>query len=449
MRQRILLLASRFLEKAVMFLFFVVLARSFGPESFGEFSYLFALAALVFVIVDNGGDLYQIPLLARYGSSRSLFGKLFLIKTFLFLLVLLLVSLLHLDGKIYYLLASFYLESLISLGRSLLYHEKRFVRESLYHSAEKTILLVLMLIAGVWIKQLILMYLAFSLAKLVYISLLLPRIADLARNQKSPAVRVLIQGSWSYVLHAVLIVSMLQLDIVLLKYLGAPYEQIALYSAAMRIIMALIVIPQTLFNLYYPDVSRFMSQRRNDALKQVIEENRAIEWGGGMLLMFTIALVSPELIHFMYGVEFQESARILLMLSPLILLRFTKYTDSAIISASDYNRWKLYTTLVVAVGNICLNLVLIPSMGIYGAVTAILLSDLGLWLGFRFCSRKINAAARPAQRDFLVIVAAGTAVFMIYMWLHGDLWLRLILLLMMWLGALRYMAPIYSRVLRK
>ena len=217
----------------------------------------------------------------------------------------------------------------------------------------------------------------------------------------------------------------------------------------MRIIMALIVIPQTLFNLYYPDVSRFMSQSRNDALKQVIEENRAIEWGGGMLLMFTIALVSPELIHFMYGVEFQESARILLMLSPLILLRFTKYTDSAIISASDYNRWKLYTTLVVAVGNICLNLVLIPSMGIYGAVTAILLSDLGLWLGFRFCSRKINAAARPAQQDFLVIVAAGTAVFMIYMWLHGDLWLRLILLLMMWLGALRYMAPIYSRVLRK
>ena len=449
MRQRILLLASRFLEKAVMFLFFVVLARSFGPEAFGEFSYLFALAALVFVFIDNGGDLYQIPLLARHGSSRSLFGKLFLIKTFLFLLVLSLVVLFQPDGKIYYLLASFYLESLISLGRSLLYHEKNFIRESLYHSAEKTALLVLMLFAGVWINQLIMMYLAFSMAKLVYISLLLPRISDLSPSRKSPPVRVLMQGSWSYVLHAALIVSMLQLDIVLLKYLGVPYEQIALYSAAMRIITALIVIPQTLFNLYYPDVSRYMSQGRDNALKEVIEKNRVVDWGIGMLLMFTIALVSPELIHFVYGVEFQESAGILLMLSPLILLRFTKYTDSAIISSSDYNRWKLYTTLFVAAGNVALNLLLIPPLGVYGAVVSIILSDLGLWLGFRFCSRKISAAARPLQRDFLVILAAGGIVFLIYTWLRSDMWWRLILLLMMWLGALRYMAPVYSRVLRK
>lgn len=434
MTNRIFLLLSRFVEKGVMFLFFAIMARHFGRSEFGEFSFYFALATMVFAFFDNGGELYQMPLIVKHGISRKLLFRIVLIKTFFFVVILSLTLMYIQNIKILYLLLAFYLESLVSLGRSFLFYKGQFIRESIYHTSEKLTLLILALIGGLWMDQIILMYLSLTVGKIVYLTLLIVRNDTLSGQNNGPELISIIIGSWSYVLHAGLVAIALQFDVILMENMGLAYGEIALYGAAIRIVMAVTVVPQILFNYYYPDVSRFLNGDDNDSLVAVLERARLIEWTAAIVIMFTIALTSGELIHLVYGKEFYDSGNLLSLLSIVILFRFTKYSDSAIVSASEKNRLKLYVTILAVSVGILLNIALIPKYGVYGPLVSVFVCELILWIGFRLSALSVSGVVKPLKGDLLIIAMLQALILPIIVGMQDMQYTRLILLLFLWGG---------------
>jgi len=434
MINRIFLLLSRFIEKGVMFLFFAIMARHFGLQEFGEFSYYFSLATMMFVLFDNGGELYQMPMIAKHGFSRKLFFRMATIKTLFFIVVLLLTMRYIQNVKVLYLLLAFYLESLVSLGRSFLFYQGEFIRESIYHTAEKLTLFILALVAGLWMDHLILMYLSLAIGKIIYLSLLMARSNAADMPKSIPSIMSIIVGSWSYVFHAGLVAIALQLDVILMRQLGLSYDQIALYSAAIRIVMAVTVIPQVLFNYYYPDVARYINNGDHDSLKGVLKRARVIEWASAVVIMFTIALTSEEIVYLVYGDEFKNSAMVLLLLSPVILFRFTKYADSAVLSASSRNKLKLYVSVLAVTVGIVLNIFLIPKYDIFGPIVSVFVSELILWIGFRLSALKISDVVNPIGHDIMMIVAIILILLPIVFGMQDLQFERIVLVVSLWLG---------------
>lgn len=434
MTNRIFLLLSRFVEKGVMFLFFAIMARHFGQAEFGEFSYYFALAAIIFVLFDNGGELYQMPLIAKYGDSRKLLFRIATTKTFFFMVILSLALIYIPNVKLLYLLLAFYLESLVSLGRSFLFYRGEFIRESIYHTSEKLVLLFLALVAGLWMDHLIFMYLSLTVGKIVYLTLFITRNNIIGKQNNEPTFISIVIGSWSYVLHAGLVAVALQFDVIIMKQMGVPYDQVALYSAAIRLIMAVTVIPQVLFSYYYPDVARCLNAGDHDSLVVVLKRARLIEWTAAIVIMYTIVLTSNEIIFMIYGSGFSDSSVMLSLLAPVILIRFIRYSDSAVLSASEKNKIKLYITISAVLVGIVLNIALIPRYGIYGPIASVFVSDAILWIGFRLSAKTISDAVSSLKVDLMLSIALFLMLFLIIVGMHDMQYARMVLLMFLWSG---------------
>ena len=84
MKNTIILLLAKVYEKAIMFFFFILLARGFGKDIVGEFSYYYSIVVVLFVLLDLGGDFYQIREFSKHESIKK-FNTIFLLKTFIFI----------------------------------------------------------------------------------------------------------------------------------------------------------------------------------------------------------------------------------------------------------------------------------------------------------------------------------------------------------------------------
>lgn len=415
MTQRFFLLFSRILEKGVMFLFFAILARRFGAAEFGKFSYFFSIASLLFVLFDNGGNLFQIPLFSKYGLNRTMLLRLFLVKGGLFLIVVIPVLLSLHNRLVLLLLIAFFLESTISIGRSLLFCQGQYIKESVFHIVEKLVLLTAVAASGLLLEQILFVYISIGLGKLFYIFLLVQDVRRLPAGEREHTVpwKTLFPGSWSYVMHAFLVAALLQFDIILLRQLSVPYEQIALYSSAIRIVVAVNVIPQILFNHYYPDVSRQLLQGSVRELAKTLRRARMIEWSLGLLVLFTFTPLAGELISMVYGSTFLESANVLATILPVILLRYSRFSDSAVISASEQNKRKFFLSGLIGLFAVGLNLLLIPELGIYGAACSLVAAEFFMWLGFRLIALKISPAVAGLKTDLMYLLVSFAIVWAI------------------------------------
>ncbi|MBF0370221.1 MAG: oligosaccharide flippase family protein [Magnetococcales bacterium] len=404
-------LLARGVEKGAMFVFFAGFARIFGAEAFGDFSYLFTVCTLLFILFDLGGNFYQVPLLAKATDGKDPLATLIMAKSGLFLIILLATLWFAPSPLLLILLISFYLNALVVTARSWLYCRRQFQQEASLNVLEKLLFLTAATVGGGIGKSLMACYWSFSVGRVGYLWAFFRRNRPRLNFPSRSEFLETIQNSWSYLLHAAVVVVFIQIDIVMLKHMGVASQDIGFYSASYRIIAVGMVLPTVLLDISYPQVTEYMGNQWFSKVHGVLFHPRRLNLLAGAILTIGVGFCASDLIWLIYGADFSASAPLLVLMSPLFLISFLRFADSAIISGTDFNRQKLIVSGLAAGTNITLNLFLIPAMGVYGALVATVITEILVLMGFHWVATRACPGQPHKTRDLLTILLGSSLVF--------------------------------------
>src|SRR5882762_7193855 len=198
-----------------------------------------------------------------------------------------------------------------------------------------------------------------------------------------------------------------QIDTILLqRFLGA--QAVGFYQAAVRILMAALVLPDVLSNVYLPALAGSASDPRTSVRLGTRLTRHLLMFG--VLGLAALSILGGWMTEVLYGSEYQIVSALLPFLGVVLLLRYLASSYGLLLTVADR---QLVRTLIV--GSTCLvsisfNLIMIPRAGLRGAVTASIFTHLFLVLTYpRFVARAYGTIFLD-WRSWALVVLGGVVV---------------------------------------
>jgi O-antigen/teichoic acid export membrane protein len=156
-------------------------------------------------------------------------------------------------------------------------------------------------------------------------------------------------------------------------------EATGLYGAAYRIVLALLFIPTAINAAVFPVLSR-LYENSEDSLKKIIERYFNYMLIVGVPLGVGGSLLAPNIIILFYGTDYVNS---ILSFQILIWATVFTFTNAAFVQFFQSTNRQLVVTKITGlwmIGNIVLNLILIPEYSYMGASISTAITELGVAL---------------------------------------------------------------------
>ncbi|MGH7741567.1 MAG: polysaccharide biosynthesis C-terminal domain-containing protein, partial [Candidatus Eiseniibacteriota bacterium] len=435
-------------QALLAFFLVAVLARALGREGFGRYSLIFVIASLGGLVADFGLGPWLTRAVAQDpGHSRALVRNVLRLRHRLVLLswaLTLAGSALYLRGTpllgavavmLVYLTLSGYaivFESLL-IGRGYVGR----VTISIVGGKALELAAVMLWLAGGRAAQLTQVVGVLALACAARLALVwgLAAVAQPRSrpDEESPAVAApsgaaLLAQVFPFALGAWMWTAYFRVDVLLIQRLSTP-AALGLYSAAYRVIEALLLVPRTVVGVTYPAASA--------AWREGTLSPGLLARPGRLLALVSLAAaaglwaLAPETLGFLFGRSFEDGAgalRILALTLPVLFIN--QYLGMLLPATHRQNAWVALLGAALAV-NVIANLILIPRFGYRGAALATLASECFTmlcyaWLVVRrhgwflpplWLLRTIASAAAMAwlvshvPGTFVLRVLAGVAMF--------------------------------------
>jgi len=180
--------------------------------------------------------------------------------------------------------------------------------------------------------------------------------------------RVLIQRGWPLVLAGLSVTLYMKSDQVMLEWLRGSAD-VGQYSVAVRVAECLNFLPMVLSSTFMPILGRGSGDFDTDpGLRQLYQ----ISWLLGLGMASLTAFVLPLLTIIFFGDQYFEAIGALRLLAPCSFAVATGVASSAWLNSRGGRLLKIIPlrTAAAMILNICLNLWLIPRLGISGAALA-------------------------------------------------------------------------------
>ncbi|MEK7555453.1 MAG: flippase [Patescibacteria group bacterium] len=356
-------------------------ARVLGAAEYGIFSYVLGLAGFFTIFADMGVNAILTKDAAGHPERRGeSFSTSFWIKMFLFLITALLVVLVAphfskieqaavliplvaflivFDGiKDFFVaflrgLEKMEWESFIVTAMNIMIMVAGFIILSFSHTAKA---LIISYIASVGFSAILgIIVLKKWFAKIFYFSKVLAR--------------QIINTAWPLAFSAALGAFMLNTDIIMLGWWRTA-EEIGYYSAAQRIIGILYTLPAIFASAVFPALSRFTRQNEQRKTKELNEKSMTIIFLIAIPLIVGGFILSQPIINLIFGQEYLPAASALNILITTLIFAFPGALLFNFVIAYDQQKKMVYYVAVGALGNIILNILLIPIYGIIGSAIA-------------------------------------------------------------------------------
>ena len=177
-------------------------------------------------------------------------------------------------------------------------------------------------------------------------------------------------------------------DMVMLAAMASA-DDVGKYAAAYRLFEASMFLSWGWRTAVYPVYSR-LSRTSSPSVRLVFERSLKLAVALTPLpLAVGAAVFAHPLVDLLYGSEYEASADALVLLAPAIALYPVAYLASYVLISQDRQRVLVPLYAAIAVENILLNFVLIPSHSLYGAafgtsLSQLLLSAIFMWVAVRY-----------------------------------------------------------------
>ena len=384
---------SEFTVKGLQVLALAYLARYLKEAEFGKFSFAVAFTTIAMIFIDLGLN----PLFVREISrKKELAGKYIshavVIKSILsfatFIAVMLVVNLMGYPDDIrkivYVMFTSVILKSFTDNFSSIFQAFEEMQWDSLLKIIRAVILTGLVffsLAKGYSLLTIVWMYAATEIIVLSLCILILftKFIKSMVKVQKDILINLAFE-SLPFALTVLFYSIYFYIDSVMLSYMRGVYE-VGIYSAAYSLTLALIFIPTIYINSIFPSLSKFYVNSM-ESLKFAYK--KSLLYISVVALPMTIILffLSEEIIYFLYGGEFSNSALVFKIIAITIFFRFVTFVNAITILSVDKQKQRLYSQAITAILNIILNLILIPAYGYIGAAVATVITEFFLFAAY-------------------------------------------------------------------
>ncbi len=360
---------------------FVLLARVWGPHTFGVFMYAFTVATLLSMIVDYGFGLQLVRDIGRNARGvnelvhRALGAKLSLTVAAIALLgaigpliggevgTLPLVWMLFI-AAVFNSFGLFFNLPLRGLNQ--------FAREARIAVAANGVLVAgVAVLAGFHATPLAIAS-AFVATRFLYLWVSLGAYRNLVGkvrwtewNARSSLISI--GSGFPFGVHVALGTIYFQLDTIVVQHVLGP-NAVGQYQAGVRLMMAGLVVADAVTSAYLPAVAAAwpdgptlptLAKRLNFTLLAV-----------GGLGFASLAALGGFVVHVVYGVGFRDLAPLLPMFGVVLFLRYAGAGYGVLLTVADRQVVRMYTVLGAAVVSLWLNVALIPRFGLPGAVYA-------------------------------------------------------------------------------
>jgi PST family polysaccharide transporter len=213
---------------------------------------------------------------------------------------------------------------------------------------------------------------------------------------------------WALIFSNLAVMIYMRIDQVMLGRMAGEHE-LGVYSAAVRISEIGYFIPVMLASTLLPSIvrSRGLSEADYMARRQHFFDLNAVI---AIAIILPSAVLAKWIIETLYGVAYHGADRILLVHIWSALFVFLGVARAQYLLSENLLRFSLYSTVVGAIINIALNLVLIPRMGGLGCAWATLIAYAVAAFGSSFFSRSVRKMGwQQARALFLPMALVRTA----------------------------------------
>jgi O-antigen/teichoic acid export membrane protein len=390
------------LSNLLVVLVMLIAARVLGREDFGALAYAQSLAIVVMTPVSFGLD----QLALREVSRRKELAAHYLFNHMIWAMVLAVtllalvaagVTILEADARlrlVIVLTAAAWGLRVITLSAQVYFRPfDRYGRESATALGGQTVYLVLCLATLMLVPGLVPLVIAILAARVIGILIVLVsvgRTVGFSYRLDPRLVLGLQRLAMPIGLSIALNAAYTQIDVLILRSV-LELEAIGVYGAALKIYLALFMLPAIVTNVLLPRLS--VSAVGGDARR-----HRRLVWGGGALLLAISlpmavlgVILSPWMMGTVFGPEYADGARVLQLLFVAAAISFQVLYARTLLVAIDRQRVMVWITLLGLVARAGLVWQLSRVWGIDGAAIAVLISEgavLALCWGYLACRRR-------------------------------------------------------------
>lgn len=181
----------------------------------------------------------------------------------------------------------------------------------------------------------------------------------------------LLSQSWPLILSGFSMMIYLRVDQLFVGTMLSMYD-LGLYSVVVKLAEFGNFIPGILITSTIPII--IANKNKIEVYTHRLTKLYSIVLFSSIVLFLFLFIFADYIILFLYGVEYIAASNILRVYSFAIVPFFLSMVLAQYFIIENLTKYSLYTTLIGAVSNVILNLILIPIFGIYGAAIATVIS---------------------------------------------------------------------------
>jgi O-antigen/teichoic acid export membrane protein len=367
-----------------------LMARSLGPEEYGQYSSAVTLTSFIAVIFNLGLDLWLLHEGGRDAAHIDrLSGSVLVIRfviglswvaCFYFLSPLIqsetfALPLLRLGALLAWLNSMYY--SMLTAFKAVLKNKISALQEALFNLAIFGLTLLL-IVWGLETPEIFLVgriglqiiFLAVILFQVKYLLGLRPdrQIIKAALTQFPP-----------YLSSEFLATLFLRMDVLLVAFMLTPTD-VGIYSPAVGLVSAFFLVPAAIHVVMIPVLSNLFKDHPQQGWQTA--KRSILVLGVVGLGLFILMVILSQWITLLLGQAYAAMEPVLLILSPVVFLHSLTYGVATILVAAKLQARRSIIQLLAVLVDLVANLLLLPRIGVNGAAIAYLISEVVILSGY-------------------------------------------------------------------
>jgi len=229
----------------------------------------------------------------------------------------------------------------------------------------------------------------------------------------------LVMYSIPLVLNTFVFLVILWTDTIMLGYFRNASD-VGIYNAALPTAQLMLVIPNALVVLFLPILSELYAQEKTHMFSSLYKTVTKWIFGINLSLLIIILSFPKEILSVLFGKEYVAGSNVLVLISVCYFIFYLFLTSNRILLALEKTKSVFYITLIGAISNFFLNLILIPKHGMMGAAVATGISLIAMALTLLLYTKKIIHVT-PFKINYLKIILSAILAFFAISWLKKYL----------------------------
>lgn len=414
------LTGASIIQKALSFVFFAFLARTFSSSEIGAYSYALAFTTLFAIIVDGGLS----PVLIRHTARHPEQMHALLMKVLKLKILLLIVGAAAMTVTLLINDAAFEVRHLIltaaavmlfdSLNLSI-YGALRGTQNLMYESigmiAAQTTSLTITIVAVLNHMPIVTAIVALGVGSVVNAVVAWYGLRRTNLQQKlvvELSTRALTHEAVPFALAGAFARGYSYLDLLLIGSLTS-FAAAGTYSVANKLTFVFQFIPLALSAALYPAFSKLLRDDQNEVAALWKQAQRYLLFVSGIILLVLITL-RAEVLGF-FGRDHVAATTTLILLSVALVFAFLSYPVGALLNAAGLQKYQTGAMACTLAVNAVMNVILIPRFGAEGAAFSALVGNIVLFsVGAWFAHHKIFALPWNSLTRFALLFAVGGVI---------------------------------------